>query len=296
MTTSFCVYLLAACSTAPQSATPPQACHLDRVADLPMASNSPYAIIPARIDGQTVSMLLDTGDERLTIRQQVQGALRLPSDPLHRTTVHGIGGSNTLNDVIIQRFELGGTELPQTGAALVDMPAPVIVNPPLAGIIGGQILSGFDVEMNFAARRVALWQRSDCDSITPAWTGAYASAVLARSSGNLVTLSVLINGHNLRALLDTGARTTTISATAATQLGLTVLANRTSVSRGADGNDVFAHITRLREIVVGAAHKTDMTVLVAPITMPFADMMLGVDYWQHHRIWISYAGQRVFIQ
>ena len=264
-----------------------------------MAPGTAYAIVPARIDGQPVSMLLDTGDERLAIREQVQTALRLPEDPHHTTIMHGIGGTSTAHDLIIQRFELGDTELPQSGAAVMNLPSVPVTDPPLAGVIGGQILSGYDVEFNFATRHVILWQRSDCDTVAPAWHGPYASVSLARSTGSLVTVPITINGQTLRALLDTGAQTTTISMDAASRLGLTaagLAAARTSVSRGADGNDVFTHVTRLHSMTIGAAHRADMPVMVAPVHVPFADMMLGADFFQHHDLWIAYAGQRAFVQ
>ena len=287
--------MLSACSAASPSASAPAACRLDRAADLPMAPGTAYAVVPARIDGQPVSMLLDTGDERLAIREQVQAALRLPEDPHHTTIMHGIGGTSTAHDLIIQRFELGDAELPQSGAAVMNLPSVPQTDPPLAGVIGGQILSGYEVEFNFAARRVVLWQRNDCAPVAPAWRGAYASVNLERSTGSLVTMPVTINGQHLRALLDTGALTTTLSVEAATRLGLSAAA-RISVSRGADGRDVFSHATRLHSVDLGGAHRAELPVLIAPVHIPFADIMLGADFFQRHDLWIAYAGQRAFVQ
>ena len=291
--------MLSACSAGPQAASVPAACHLDRVADLPMAPGTPYAVVPARLDDQPVSMLIDTGDERLTIRQQAVGRLRLAVNHRARTTVHGLGGDATNFDVILQRFELGGTEIPQSGAAVAEIPLSAAVDPPLSGIIGAQTLSDYEVEFDFPARRVTLWQRSECDKIEPAWTGAWSSALLQRSTGSLMTLAVTIDGRSVRALLDTGARSTTIDIEAASQLGMTaagLAGAKLSVSRGADGNDVFGHTVRLGDIAVGTSHTTGFPVLVSPVHPPFADMLLGVDFLQSRDLWIAYAGQRVFIK
>ena len=290
---------LSACSANPQAANVPGSCRLDRVADLPMAPGTPYAVVPARLDEQPVSMLIDTGDERLTIRQQAVGRLRLAVNHLARTTVHGLGGEATNFDVILQHFELGGAEIPQSGAAVADFPLSAVVDPPLSGIIGAQTLSDYDVEFDFPARRVTFWQRSDCDRFEPAWTGAWSSAFLQRSTGDLMTLAVNVDGRSLRALLDTGARSTTIDIAAASQLGMTAatLAKaRLLVSRGADGNDVFSHTMRIGDISVGASHTTGFPLLVSPVHPPFADMLLGVDFLQSRDVWVAYAGQRVFIR
>lgn len=292
--------LLAGCSAETGvSKAPQKACHLERVAELPMVARTPFAIIPARLDGHAVSMLLDTGDERLTVTRLAQRSLGLPEDQHHSTRVHGVGGTTTSNDAIIQRFEIGDVELPQSGASVVDMAEMPSVEPPLAGIIGGQILSDYDVEFNFATRKVAFWQRSDCTDIAPAWQGAWSTARLARGTGNLMTLDVMIEGQAVRALLDTGARNTIIDYAAAGRLGITAAtlsAARLSVNRGADGNDVFTRRQVLHDVAIGNARADYLVAFVGPVKVPFADMLLGVDFLRNRDVWVAYAAQELFIR
>jgi clan AA aspartic protease (TIGR02281 family) len=290
--------LLSACATPPPPAAP-QLCRLDRIADLPMAPGFPTPIVLARIDGQPVTMLVDTGDERLTVRRNAMAALHLAEDPTHRTAVHGVGGTVTSNDAIIQSFELGGVELPQSGAAVADLAGAPNLRPPLAGIIGGQTLADYDVEFNFAARKLVLWQRAGCESVVPDWPPPYATARLARGAANLMTLDVSINGVAVRALLDTGATNTVLSPAAAGRIGITqadLSAARTSVSRGADGNDIFNRVYRTRDVAIGPLHEPNLPVLVGPVRVPFAEMLLGVDFLRHRDLWLSYSGQLVFVR
>ncbi len=264
-----------------------------------MAPGTPYAVVPARIDGQAVSMLLDTSGGRLTIRPGAQRALRLATDPLHSTRIHGLGGASVSFDAILQRLELGDTEIPQARAATVEFPGAPNTDPPLAGTIGGQILSDYDVEFNFAARRVVFWQRNGCATVAPDWPAPYAATPLSRDARNQVSLNVVIDGHTVRALLTTGLNRTSIDFTAAVRLGLTAQAlagSRTSVLRGADGNDVVTRVAHVSDISIGGVHRSDAAILVAPLNLANADMLLGVDFLQHRDVWISYGGQMVFIR
>lgn len=292
--------LLSACSSqAPTAADAPSACRLERAADLPMVAGTPYALVPARIDDQPVSMLLDTGDERLTITHEAQRILRLPEDTKHRTEVHGIGGTSTSFDAVIQRFELGDTELPVTGASLVDLMMHPLVDPPMAGIVGEQVMSRYDMEFDFASRHVVLWQRTGCDTIAPAWTGAWSTVDLLRGNGDLLTLDVAIDGHTIRAMLDTGALTSVIDPQAAAVLGVTAAtlgAARVAVSRGADSSDVLMRRYVLRDIALGSTHVANLAVGIGAVKVPFAHMLLGVDFLQHHDLWVSYAGQKAFVR
>ncbi len=290
---------LTACGTDPAAKVAAPACSLDRAADLPMAPGTSYAVVPARIDGQAVSMLLDTGDERLTIRPGAQRTLRLPIDPHHSTRVRGIGGDSVSFDAILQRLELGDTEIPQSGAAIADFPLFANTNPPLAGILGAQIMSDYEVEFNFASRHVVFWQRTGCTNVAPDWPAPYAARPLARGARNLVTLEVMIDGHPIRALLDTGAQNTILGFDAATRLGITAesrAGSRVPVFRGADGSDVFTRVAHVSDIALGGAHRKNATILVAPLHLQYADMLLGVDFLQHRDLWISYGGQIAFIR
>jgi predicted aspartyl protease len=146
---------------------------------------------------------------------------------------------------------------------------------------------------------VVFWQRSGCANVAPDWPAPYATKPLARGAGNLVTLEVTINGHPVRAVLDTGAQNTILGFDAATRLGInaqSLAGSRVPVMRGSDGNDVFTRIAHVSDIAVGGAHRTNATILVAPLHLQYADMLLGVDFLQHRDVWISYGRQIAFFR
>jgi predicted aspartyl protease len=123
------------------------------------------------------------------------------------------------------------------------------------------------------------------------------NTAFSRNAGNLLTMEVSVNGHILRALLDTGTRTTTINDDAARRLGLGSGSPLSApVIRGEDGSDIIAHTLAVTEMTVGSMPMQNGSVLVAPILIPFADMILGADRLQHHDIWVSYNSQQAFIR
>ena len=283
----------------PASNASVQACTRERVADLPMAPGNVWPVVVAALDGQAVSMLLDTGSERLGVGGRAALQLRLPQDLRHRTRMHGIGGDSIAYDVDIQSFELGGAEIPQSGAAIIELAGAPATRPPVAGVIGAQILDDYDVELDFIRRHVVLWQVSGCANVMPSWQGTWSSARLTRGAGDLVSLDIQINGKPIRALLDSGAQTTTIDYGTAGQLGLTkvaLAASREVVTRGSDGSDLMAHVIRVQDIAVGSTHSADFPLLVSRIHLRFANMLLGADFLQHRDVWISYAGQQIFLR
>lgn len=263
-----------------------------------MAPGTSYAIVPASINGQAASMLLDTGDEGLTVTPRARLALGLSEDQRHRTTVHGIGGDLVSFNAELEHLELGGYEMLQTSASVAEMPILPPVKPPLAGVIGADVMSSYDMEFDFHGRRVGLWQRTGCASASPVGQGPYATLRLLRTSGSLVTLDVSVNGLILRALLDTGAASTTLNVGAASRLALPAASagDKTYYSRGADGSDVVTHRALVAALAAGGLVNNAMPVLVGPVHVPFADMMLGVDFLQGRRLWISYENRVAFIQ
>jgi predicted aspartyl protease len=106
---------------------------------------------------------------------------------------------------------------------------------------------------------------------------------LARGTGSLVTLDVSINGRIVRALLDTRAATKTMNIDAAGRFGITaaeLAASRIANSRGADASAIITHVFRIQNIAVGATARTNFPPLIGPAHIPFADTMLGIDFFR----------------
>ena len=292
------LFLVAGCAEEPSAgpvAQTPASCSIDKVADLTIAPRQRWVIVPAKLNGQTVSMVLDTGAEAAMVSPDAQLALGLAADPHRRTTVIGYNGSATSQNVLIEHFQLGDEELPQPSMAVGEIPMRPAIMPMLAGLIGGEILSQYDVEFDVPAHRVTLWQRPSCAPPGPAGGGHWDRVRLQRGQGSLVTIEAAIGGQRLQALLDTGAANSMLSETAAARLGVAGT-TKEIVTRGADGADAIMRTRRYPDVAVGGTQSLNFTVLVGAIRVPFAEMILGMDFWRSRRLWIDYANQLAYIQ
>ena len=292
--------LLADCSDeAAPVAEKTAACALEKVATLPMAAGSAAIVVPARLNGQDVSMIIDTGDERTAITTRAKQALGLPDDPHTTSMIHGTGGIVRSVNALIEHFQLGDEELAERSVTVADVPITSAVQPRVAGLIGGQVLSEYDVEFDLPGRRVVLWERQRCAPHGPAWTGHWGTVRLQRGMNSLVTLDVMIDGKAVRALLDTGAMNSVLSVAEAGRLGVTaaeLASARPVYSRGVDGNDVVMHFRRFGDVSVGGSDSRGFPILVGDVRVPFGEMLLGMDFLRTRRVWVDYADQTAFVQ
>lgn len=112
-------------------------------------------------------------------------------------------------------------------------------------------------------------------------------------------IGVELDGTPLRALLDTGAARTTVTAPGLARLGLTeaaLAADPAATLRGVGPNAVPARAHRFARLRVGPAVTDAPVLLAAPIRpAPTADLILGADWLAGRRLWISFTTRQVFL-
>ena len=81
---------------------------------------------------------------------------------------------------------------------------------------------------------------------------------------------------------------------AAARAGLAPAGN--GVTHGAEGAGMALRTAGVREMRLGWEVLRDVTVGVAPLRLARGDMLLGADYFAGRRVWVSYSGQRMFVQ
>jgi hypothetical protein len=97
-------------------------------------------------------------------------------------------------------------------------------------------------------------------------------------------MPVEMNGVALSALFDTGARGNILSSASGTRLGVTA------------GDGATATLARAARFRVGDELFADSRLGVIDLPAFDADMLIGEDYMQTRRFWLSYATGALFIQ
>lgn len=291
---------LAACAADPVRIQPgplPPGCALTPIASAPLIPERNFMLVPVRIDGQDATMLLDTGAETTTVTPAAAERLGLPADGKQPSMLRGVSGNVRSQNVLVRELSLGGQVVRAAKSAGVgDLPPFPGVSPPVAGLLGADVLAGFEAEIDLPGRTLTLYRAVGCNGFTP-WPQA-AAVPFRKQRGGLVILDARVDGRRVRAMLDTGARTTLITRETAETLGVSAAAldqDRRTNGVGIGLASIAFRQHRFAELGVPGDLVAGMTVDVADMRLPGVEMLLGADYLSLRHVWISYSTGRVFL-
>jgi hypothetical protein len=274
-------WLLLAAS-APAAAAPP-ACERTPLASAALRDDDGFITMPVAVAGRVASMLVDTGSDTGLLTEQGAAGLGLQRDQSRRTTLQG-----TVRPV------------PNGSVPVGTLPAMPFITPPVAGLIGADVLARFDVEMDLPHRRIVFWRvalGSVACAPPPAWSGAYDAVPLAISGGRAM-LSATLDGHPITALLDSGARSRIVSTRAAARVGVgadQLGADPGGINAGIDLHDSTYHWHRFHTLAIGHETFDNPVLTVAPVAER-VDLLLGADWFATRDVWISYATATLFVR
>ncbi|ACI50392.1 conserved hypothetical protein [Gluconacetobacter diazotrophicus PA1 5] len=290
-----------------QDDAPP--CALTRIARVPLRDDGGYLSVPVSITGSqgraAFSLLVDTGAEGGLISSGVVSALHLAIDPDRRTVLQGTGGiAGVVPNAMVPDLRLGapgqeGLDLGPLSIPVGDLPGQPVIQPPVAGLLGADVLAGFDVEFDVAGGWLTFWRpQSDtaCQPV-PVWHGVYQTVPLQRA-GHRVSVAAELDTRDLTALVDSGARSRILSTDAAQRMGLSadrLAADPGGETSGVDGRPVPYHWHRFTSLRIGREDERAPVLTVAPLRDQ-VDMLLGADWFAGHDVWISYATSRMFVR
>ena len=171
---------------------------------------------------------------------------------------------------------------------------------PVGGLIGADILSHFDLDLDVPHRRLGLWQVSGCSDIKPDWTGPTGSVPVEIQASRHVSVPVKADGTTMYLLLDTGSPGLILSTRAAARAGATpeILDESRSVSGRGMNERRFSgwlHIIARLE-VAGEVFGDARAAVVNNGRAQSGDGLLGLAFLKRGRVWISYATGRLFVQ
>ena len=134
------------------------------------------------------------------------------------------------------------------------LPVTEIAGRPIAGLLGRDFLSLFDLDLDLPDHRMTLYDVHGCDAWFLPWTTPYAAIPASMPMAAALVVQVLVDGRPLRALIDTGASSSLITASGMFRLGvMTGIADARSCRqwRGVGPAPVPMHLHRFAELRVG---------------------------------------------
>ena len=176
-------------------------CRLVKVEDWPIRMQRNRLLVDGAINGQKVSVMLDTGAERTLILRAAAVRLGLPLSGTTNDRMFGVGGETKVDVAFVDEFRVGQAAQKQLRLLVAgehDLGDDVGV------LLGEDFFQRFDVEFDLAHNAVRLFQPKDCDVRLAYWRAPVPASGVRGNRRNRpeIILAVGTNGQTMKAKLD----------------------------------------------------------------------------------------------
>lgn len=262
-------------------------------------------LVTVAVNGQDATFILDTGADRTLMSEQAVHALGIERSGWVASAIMGIAGGTQRPDALPRSLTLGGvalrrtTLLGDTGVTVGLLPANEIEGRPVAGMLGRDFLAAFDVDLDMPARRLSLYEVRGCVAGFLPWRHPYAAIPAATPVGTALVIAVRLDQRPLRALIDTGASGSLLTAPGIVRMGLlpAILARDPGGNgHGVGPEAVPMRLHRFGTMQVGPEVIHAPSIWTASVhVVPIVDLLLGVDWLISRHVWLSFATKQVFV-
>jgi len=195
-----------------------ETCNLGLMAslDMTMLPDGRFAV-PVTLNGKSFEFLVDTGGVFTSTDDQTAKALGLEQGPVHGD-MYGAGGKVAVTAANVRSLKLANVELKDFHIAIEHPQGTAQDNGPpansdnrIVGLLAPDVLSVFDVELDFAAKKMNLFSQDHCPGKVVYWTrGGYAELPIRFVSGQMggdphINLDMTLDGHTVNTMMDTGS-------------------------------------------------------------------------------------------
>ena len=283
-------------------------CIVEKIAALPVTFMGQLPTVPVEINDHVRQMVLDTGAERSVLFPNTVLGLHLFGVTRRKSNVVNAGGNKTTVDyTTIDNFAFANQNTKDLEIGIVNPTVQIgrqkvteaNQNLEIAGILGADILSRYDLDLNFPRRQLGVYYVENCSTVAPPWEHAAISLPVQFTKQKRFALSAEVNGHQLDALFDTGSNRNMVRLSAASSLGVTdeeIQADR-RITGSSVGADVFAeHLQKFGQIKIGNETFLNKSLGMLEFSKNDFDMLIGEEYLFFRHFWVSYATSQLFIE
>ena len=266
--------------------------------ELPITMVGSQAITTVGINGTPVKLVVDSGAFFSMLSDAAVQQLKLPVYPNNHIVVQGLTGEAETHLTSVKHLQLLDGELPDVDFIVGGNE----VGAGGMGLLGRNILAAADAEYDLAHGVVRLmFPKGDCREMGMAyWAGDKPVAIvdLRRDESSkrvpAIRTTVEVNGKKMVALFDTGA-SSSLSLNAAHRAGIAdVDMKRIGTIYGVGRGSAKAWAAPVEKIEIGGETLSNNRLEIDDIQLDNADMLLGIDFFLSHRIYVSKAQHRMY--
>ncbi len=266
---------------------------------IPVAMRGNVPLVLGSVAGKPAVFVLDTGADSVVLTEQAVAKFGIDLDTRAVYTGVGIGGATRSFAGVVRDMRIGDLVVPPHRVRLIAASSG-IAGTGIDGLFGVSVLSVFEVDLDLPKGLVTLYAGHLCpDTVAPDWAARAVVMDASRSERGRFTVPVTVDGHQLNALLDTGAAVSLLSSRAALAMGITpeVLGrDGTAMLAGTGPGATRAAVHRFGTIEFAGERFNNRPLVVTDLPPGGIDMIIGADYLAHRHIWLSYARRRAYIE
>ena len=274
------------------------ACKLEAV-EMPVTMVGMRAVATVGINGTEVPLTVDSGAFFSFLTDAAAQQLNLPVTHAPRgLRVYGLTGPVDARMTTVKQLKLLKGEIPNVDFIVGG-------NEPgsgTMGLLGRNLLSFTDTEYDLAHGMIRLmFPKGDCGGTNMAyWADKTPVSELAlrrdaqSSQPAAIVATVQLNGEDIRVMFDTGA-TSVVSLAAARRAGVAEADLKSDgLIHGGGRGEAKAWIAPIRKITLDGEAIENSQLLVGDFHDGDADMLIGIDFFLSHRIYVSKSQRRMF--
>jgi len=280
----------------PQTAA---ACNLGRIASLDMTMLPDGEIaVPVTVNEQDMKLIVDTGDIYSGIGEESANALHLKRG-IAGQMFYFLGNVPAYQYVEAHSFKLG----PMSGSDLRLLVVPSqMLRPNVDGLLGPNVMKGFDVEFDFAHAKFNIFSQDHCPHAVVYWTkGGYAQVPMHVDDSWHISVPVTLNGKSLTAVIDSGADRSTMSLEALKDIfGIDVKdpalkQKGTATINGTAKTAMYRYPFEALSLEGVTVHSPDIDIIPAETYGAHnPQLIIGINVLRQLRLYIAYKEQMLY--
>jgi len=287
----------AAISSPSATAEPwPVECKLQLAASLPFSVERGHIRIDVLVNDVARKFIIDTGGFVSSITPKVVESQGLKTRPIgDNFSISGIGGQKAERYAVADRLTI---------AHLRAKDVRLVVEAGSAGgeedgVIAPEYLRNFDLEFDFANRRLNLFRPHPCSNHAVYWTDQFTALPMDITSQGHIRVRATLDGEEFEAMVDTGSPATLIGArTAAARFDMGPPSVGMTIT-GSTGGTAFATLHRFHHLQLGNIVINNPPLLVSSDESAwrsdYSGLLLGIQELSKFHIYIAYRERTIYL-
>lgn len=274
-------------------------------------------LVPVAINGTPAKFVLDTGGYTSQISRKAASAMGLREEET-QDALFDLYGNSSRASVMIDNFGIGQL----TGHKIALRVSPMArfdEDGGAAGLLSTDLFMLYDIDLDFGAGRLNYFSQDHCDGRIAYWPERPLAAVPFQLDGRHISLPVMVDGHEVKAIIDTGADDTVMPDTVATgKFGLALGSDDTPLletSKSDPALKYYGHkfqslsfeglsVSNPHVIVmtdrVGAGAQAFKSSIRGATNDPYNrvkrdELIIGMNVLKHLHVYIAYKEKKLYI-